>query len=81
MSDETPMGGTGDWPELSGGWRKSSYSMSDGHCVATARLADGRIGVRDTKAGTAGPVLRFESAAWTAFLRELRDPRSSSLGS
>ena len=49
--------------------------MSDGHCVATARLADGRIGVRDTKAGTAGPVLRFESAAWTAFLGELRDPR------
>lgn len=76
MTDETLMGGTGDGRDL-GGWWKSSYSMSNGHCVATARLADGWIGVRDTKAGPAGPVLRFEPTAWTAFLRELRDPGSS----
>ena len=80
MSRETPMGGTGDGCDLGDDWRKSSYSMSNGHCVATARLADGRIGVRDTKAGATGPVLRFDPAAWTAFLGELRDPGSSSLG-
>jgi len=77
MSDGTPMVGTGGGCDLGGGWQKSSYSMSNGHCVATARLADGRIGVRDTKAGPAGPVLRFEPTAWNAFLRELRDPGSS----
>jgi hypothetical protein len=81
MSDGNPMAGSGDECDLDSSWRKSSYSMSNGHCVATARLADGRIGVRDTKAGAAGPVLRFAPDAWTAFVRELRDAGSSPLGS
>jgi Domain of unknown function (DUF397) len=80
MSDGTPMVGSGGGCDLGGGWWKSSYSMSNGHCVATARLADGRIGVRDTKAGSTGAVLRFDPAIWAAFLQELRDPESS-LGS
>ena len=53
-------------------WRKSSYSMTNGHCVEVARLADGGIGVRHSKIPD-GPVLRFESAVWAVFLRELRD--------
>jgi len=60
-------------------WQKSSYSMSNGHCVEVRRLADGRIGVRDSKA-IGGPVLRFEPTAWAAFLKGLRDSASSSLG-
>lgn len=79
MAEETPMRGTEDGCYLDG-WRKSSYSMSNGHCVATAPLADGRIAVRDTKAGPTGPVLRFDPAAWTAFLQELRGPGSSAPG-
>jgi hypothetical protein len=80
MSDGTPLVGNGGGCDLGGDWRKSSYSMSNGHCVATARLADGRIGVRDTKAGPAGPVLRFDPASWAAFLQKLRDLDSSVQG-
>lgn len=65
-----PAGDKGDECNPSGGWRKSSYSMSNGQCVETARLAGGRIGVRDSKAREL--VLRFEPEAWAAFVAELR---------
>ena len=65
-----------DWDESHGaGWRKSSHSMSNGQCLETARLTDGRIGVRDSRAAK-GPVLRFEPEAWGAFLAELRTSQS-----
>jgi hypothetical protein len=80
MSDRAPQAGNGDERDFGSSWWKSSYSSSNGHCVEAACLADGRIGVRDSKVAD-GPVLRFTPAAWTAFLRELRDPESSSLGS
>jgi hypothetical protein len=47
-------------------WRKSSVS-GDGGCVEVA-YADGHIGVRDTKADGAGPILTFTEREWTAFL-------------
>ncbi|MFC7598095.1 DUF397 domain-containing protein [Terrabacter sp. GCM10028922] len=47
-------------------WRKSSTSDSGG-CVEVARVG-GVIGVRDTKANGAGPVLEFNDVEWTAFL-------------
>ena len=71
MGDRTPVGDNGDECDLGGAWRKSSFSMSNGHCVETARLAGGRIGVRDSQAAE-GPALRFEPGAWVAFLAELR---------
>lgn len=72
MSDGAQRAGKGDKPTIGSGWQKSSYSASNGHCVETARLADGCIGVRDSKV-TDGPVLRFTPEAWNAFLGELRE--------
>jgi Domain of unknown function (DUF397) len=48
-------------------WKKSSYSMSNGQCVETARLNAGQIGVRDSRAQEMGPTLRFTATAWAAF--------------
>jgi hypothetical protein len=79
MQEETPVGDNGDYYPSGKGWRKSSYSMSNSHCIEVScpdisSPADRRcIAVRDSKAtaGT-GPVLRFDSRAWTAFLAGLR---------
>jgi len=65
MSDRTPEGDDGDI-----GWRKSSRSMSNGHCLEAADLAGG-IGIRDSKA-TNGPVLCFAPDAWAIFVAGLR---------
>ena len=72
MGGIAPAGDNGD-ERNPGDWRKSSYSMSNGHCLEIARLAGGGIGVRDSKAAAAARVvLRFEPQTWTAFLAELR---------
>jgi Domain of unknown function (DUF397) len=52
-------------------FRKSSYSMSNGHCLEAALLADGQVGVRDSLAAD-GVVLCLEPEAWAALLRDLR---------
>jgi hypothetical protein len=49
------------------GWSKSSLSYSNGACVEVANLPDGIVGVRHSK-DPEGPVLRFTSAEWQAFL-------------
>jgi Domain of unknown function (DUF397) len=73
MPGETLVGENEDKSPLGQGWRKASYSMSNGHCLEVARLAGGlRIGVRDSKAvSTEGLVLRFEPRVWTSFLAEI----------
>jgi hypothetical protein len=48
-------------------WTKSSLSLSNGNCVEVASLPGGQIGVRDSK-NPEGPVLRFTSDEWRAFL-------------
>jgi Domain of unknown function (DUF397) len=78
MRDETPLASNGDEPAFDRGWRKSSYSMSNGHCIEIACLGISgvedarRVAVRDSEAGGAGPVLRFESRAWAAFVAGLQ---------
>jgi Domain of unknown function (DUF397) len=46
--------------------------MSNGHCLETAHLAGGRIGVRDSKAGRGGAMLSFEPEAWVDFLATVK---------
>jgi hypothetical protein len=48
-------------------WIKSSLSFSNANCVEVATLPDGMIGIRDSK-NPDGPVLRFTSGEWNAFL-------------
>jgi hypothetical protein len=75
MRNVTATENGGDAYDLGVDWQKSSYSMSNGQCVEVARLADGRIGLLDSK-DPDGPVLRFEPAEFATFLTELRDSKS-----
>lgn len=50
-------------------WHKSSYSNQNG-CVEVGSV-QGWIGVRDSKAGDAGPVLGVAAQQWTAFLSQV----------
>jgi Domain of unknown function (DUF397) len=58
-------------PDSGSRWIKSSLSMSNGNCVEVTRLADGQIGVRDSK-NPHGAILRFTFAGWRAFLAGAR---------
>ena len=49
-------------------WRKAMRSIGNGDCVEIAPVG-GTIAVRDSK-DPAGPVLRYSTAAWKAFLSE-----------
>jgi Domain of unknown function (DUF397) len=60
-------------------WIKSSLSFSNSNCVEVADLPDGKIGVRHSK-DTAGPVLRFTSDEWHAFLGGVRSGEFDSFG-
>jgi Domain of unknown function (DUF397) len=53
-------------------WRKSSYSGYNGNCVEVARFTS-CIGVRDTKADAAGPVLLFSRSEWNAFISAVKE--------
>lgn len=51
-------------------WRKSSRS-SNGNCLEVALLADGRVGVRDSK-DRSGRVLVVTPAQWRAFVASVK---------
>ncbi|MFD9501230.1 DUF397 domain-containing protein [Streptomyces sp. NPDC060035] len=53
-------------------WRKSTYSGgSGGDCLEVADGHPGIVPVRDSKV-TDGPALVFRTAAWAAFIEDLR---------
>jgi hypothetical protein len=56
--------------EVVSDWRVSTYTGGQGNCVEVGRSAT-TIAVRDTK-DRAGPVLRFDLAAWRAFTQRLK---------
>jgi hypothetical protein len=53
-------------------WVKSSLSFSNGNCVEVAGLADGGIGVRNSR-DPEGGMLRFTPDEWRAFLGGARN--------
>ncbi|MBF6172908.1 DUF397 domain-containing protein [Nocardia blacklockiae] len=52
-------------------WFKSSHSSGGSECVEVAFLADGVVGVRDSK-NPIGPALMFTPAEWGAFTANVR---------
>ena len=60
-------------------WIKSSLSFSNGNCVEVASLSNDEIGVRDSK-DAEGPVLRFTSDEWHAFLGGVRNGEFDQFG-
>ncbi|HEV8219911.1 MAG TPA: DUF397 domain-containing protein [Streptosporangiaceae bacterium] len=70
MGDMPPTGDKSSKSGFSRSWYKSSYSMSNGHCVEVV-MEDGVVGVRDSKVQN-GPVLRINPDAWVALLTEVR---------
>ncbi len=53
-------------------WVKSSLSFANGDCVEVAALPGGHIGVRHSKSAE-GPILRFTSSEWSAFIGGVRN--------
>ncbi|MFD8082738.1 DUF397 domain-containing protein [Kitasatospora sp. NPDC059722] len=52
-------------------WRKSTHSGDSNGCVEVADGLTGVMPVRDSK-DPHGPVLRFRSSAWQAFVTAVR---------
>jgi hypothetical protein len=65
-------GNPADRPGSGSHWIKSSLSFSNGNCVEVASLPEGEIGVRNSR-DSEGPVLRFTSDEWDAFLGGVRN--------
>lgn len=66
-------------------WFKSSLSYANGSCVEVSGLSSDLIGVRHSK-DVKGPVLRFTTAEWDAFVGGVRmgefdRPQPPSMGS
>jgi Domain of unknown function (DUF397) len=55
-------------------WKKSSYSAANGECVEVAQLANGRIGVRDSKSA-AELFFSFAPAEWRTFTGQVKRDR------
>lgn len=53
------------------GWRKSTYSTSNGGDCIEVGKAD-RVLVRDTRQAGTGPVLRFTPDAWRRFAAQVK---------
>ena len=60
-------------------WVKSSLSFSNGNCVEAASLADGGVGVRNSR-DAGGSVLAFTPDEWHAFLGGVRNGEFDSFG-
>ena len=60
-------------------WIKSSLSFSNGNCVEVASLADGGVGVRNSR-HPEGAVLAFTPDEWHAFIGGVQNGEFDSFG-
>ena len=75
----TTLGGRGERPGSGSYWIKSSLSYANGNCVEVASLPGGEIGVRNSR-NSGGPVLKFTSDEWHAFLGGVRNGEFDGFG-
>lgn len=75
----TTLSGRRERPGSGSYWIKSSLSYANGNCVEVARLPGGEVGVRNSR-NSAGPVLKFTSAEWHAFLGGIRNGEFDGFG-
>ena len=75
-----PMHGTpSERPNSGLTWIKSSLSFSNGNCVEVASLADGGVGIRNSR-DTEGAVLAFTPDEWHAFIGGVRNGEFDGFG-
>ena len=60
-------------------WIKSSLSYANGNCVEVASLADGGVGVRNSR-NPEGAVLAFTPDEWHAFIGGVHNGEFDSFG-
>jgi Domain of unknown function (DUF397) len=60
-------------------WVKSSLSYANGNCVEVSDQPESAIGVRNSR-DPEGPVLRFTSDEWQAFLGGVRNGEFDDFG-
>ncbi|MER5391895.1 DUF397 domain-containing protein [Saccharopolyspora sp. NPDC002686] len=53
-------------------WRKSSRSNGGGGACIMVASVPGATGVKDSKLGSASPILPFTTETWSAFLRDVK---------
>jgi len=73
------LGSSPESPDSVPNWIKSSLSFANGNCVEVADLTNGSIGVRNSR-DTSGPVLRFTSDEWHAFIGGVQNGEFDSFG-
>jgi hypothetical protein len=66
-------------PGSGANWVKSSLSFANGNCVEVADLADGSIGVRNSR-DAGGAILQFTPDEWHAFLGGVQNGEFDSFG-
>lgn len=66
-------------PDSGSYWVKSSLSFSNGNCVEIASLADGGVGVRNSR-NPEGAVLAFTPDEWHAFIGGVHNGEFDSFG-
>jgi hypothetical protein len=56
----------------SGRWRRSSRCSSESNCVEVGLLADGRVGIRDSKLPADSHHLVVDPGSWRVFLHGVK---------